>query len=115
MPARDDPYALSPTTPANPTLTAILELASTTHAARAETAAAAGQDPLLDTLRALTRERDDADRSIRRLLAYARATHPTYRLADLAAATGMSISGVTTAYGPDDAAAIHHLTRCESD
>ncbi len=40
---------------------------------------------------------------MRLLLAYARESHPRpYRLADLAQAAGMSISGIRTAYTPAD-------------
>jgi hypothetical protein len=61
-------------------------------------------DPVLAALRAARARRDQADRDIRILLAYARelATPRPYRLADLAEATGKSISGVRTAYSPAD-------------
>ena len=57
-------------------------------------------DPVLAALRAARARRDQADRDIRILLAYARelATPRPYRLADLAEATGKSISGIRTAY-----------------
>src|SRR5271166_6023907 len=57
-------------------------------------------DPVLAALHDARDRRDQADRDIRILLAYARElTRPRpYRLADLAAAAGMSISGVRTAY-----------------
>ena len=57
-------------------------------------------DPVLAALRAARARRDQADRDIRILLAYARelTTPRPYRLADLADATGKSISGVRTAY-----------------
>src|SRR6516225_9922168 len=57
-------------------------------------------DPVLDALREARDRRDQADRDIRILLAYARElTRPRpYRLADLAAAAGMSVSGVRVAY-----------------
>ena len=57
-------------------------------------------DPVLAALRAARARRDQADRDIRILLAYARelTTPRPYRLADLAEATGKSISGVRTAY-----------------
>ena len=50
------------------------------------------------------RRRDQADREIRLLLAFAREhSRPRpYRLAELAEATGMSISGVRTAYTAAD-------------
>ena len=61
-------------------------------------------DPVLAALRAARARRDQADRDIRILLAYARelATPRPYRLADLADATGKSISGVRTAYTDHD-------------
>lgn len=68
--------------------------------ATAETAGFYGHDPLLTTLAGLRRQRHDLDAAMRRLLAYGREfTRPRpYRLADLADASGMSISGVRTAY-----------------
>ena len=61
-------------------------------------------DPVLAALRAARARRDQADRDIRILLAYARelATPRPYRLADLADAVGKSISGTRTAYSPAD-------------
>jgi hypothetical protein len=61
---------------------------------------AAQPDPLLAALAEARDRRDRADRDIRTLLAYARElTCPRpYRLTDLAAAAGMSISGVLVAY-----------------
>jgi AraC-like DNA-binding protein len=61
-------------------------------------------DPVLAALRAARDRRDQADRDIRILLAYARelATPRPYRLADLAQATGKSISGTRTGYTPAD-------------
>jgi hypothetical protein len=57
-------------------------------------------DPVLAALRAARDRRDQADRDIRILLAYARelTTPRPYRLADLATAAGKSISGVRTSY-----------------
>jgi hypothetical protein len=59
---------------------------------------------LLDCLAELRRQRDDIDRRMRQLIAYAREhVQPRpYRLADLAEASGLSISGVRTFYRPDD-------------
>ena len=57
-------------------------------------------DPLLVALAEARHRKERADREIRVLLAYAReltAPRP-YRLADLANAAGMSISGVRVAY-----------------
>jgi hypothetical protein len=61
-------------------------------------------DPVLAALRAARARRDQADRDIRILLAYARelATLRPYRLADLAEAAGKSISGVRTGYTAAD-------------
>jgi len=61
-------------------------------------------DPLLAALAETRRRRDQADAEIRMLLAYAREliTPRPYRLADLADAAGMSISGVRTAYDRSD-------------
>jgi hypothetical protein len=66
-------------------------------------------DPLLAALANARRRRDQADREIRLLLAYAREviTPRPYRLADLADAAGMSISGVRIAYTLADQA---HVT-----
>jgi len=68
-------------------------------------------DPVLAALRAARARRDQADRDIRILLAYARelTTPRPYRLADLADATGMSISGVRTAYAHHDIAAARRI------
>jgi hypothetical protein len=70
-------------------------------------------DPVLAALRAARARRDQADRDIRILLAYARglATPRPYRLADLAEATGKSISGVRTAYSPADVDTARHVIR----
>ncbi len=57
-------------------------------------------DALLTALKDARRRKDEADHDIRVLLAYAReltAPRP-YRLADLADAAGISVSGVRTAY-----------------
>jgi hypothetical protein len=67
-------------------------------------------DTLLSALAEARRHREDADFQIRVLLAYARelvAPSP-YRLADLAQAAGMSISGVRAAY---DSRHIEHAAR----
>jgi hypothetical protein len=70
----------------------------------------ARRDPLLAALTEARQRRDKADRDMRLLLAYAReitAPRP-YRLADLAHAAGMSVSGIRAAYTPGD---IQHATR----
>ena len=70
-------------------------------------------DPVLAALRAARARRDQADCDIRILLAYARelATPRPYRLADLAEATGKSISGVRTAYSPRDVDIARHIVQ----
>ncbi len=66
-------------------------------------------DILLAALAEARRRRDAADRDIRLLIAYGRelAAPRPYRLADLAEAAGMSISGVRTAYTVAD---VNHIT-----
>jgi hypothetical protein len=61
-------------------------------------------DALLSALRDARQRKQQADHELRLLLAYARevATPRPYRLADLAQAAGMSISGVRVAYNQDD-------------
>ena len=63
-----------------------------------------GEDPLLAALAQARERRQRADRQIRLLLAYARelSTPRPYRLADLAQAAGLSLSGVRTAYSKAD-------------
>jgi hypothetical protein len=72
--------------------------------------AGASRDPLLAALAQARQRRDQADRDMRLLLAFAReitAPRP-YRLADLAHAAGMSISGIRAAYTQGD---IQHAAR----
>jgi hypothetical protein len=59
------------------------------------------QDPLIGALVDARRAKEQAEQRIRELLAYGREfVQPRpYTLVDLAAAAGMSISGVRTAYG----------------
>jgi hypothetical protein len=61
-------------------------------------------DALLSALRDAQQRKQQADHELRLLIAYAReVVRPRpYRLADLARATGMSISGVRVAYNQDD-------------
>jgi hypothetical protein len=68
-------------------------------------------DPLLETLRDLRDTRNGADNQIRLLLAYAREAAPrgAYTLHDLADAAGLSVSGVRTAYGPEQLTALRGL------
>jgi hypothetical protein len=70
-------------------------------------------DPVLAALRTARDRRDQADRDIRILLAYARelATPRPYRLADLAEATGKSLSGVRTAYTHRDIESARRILR----
>jgi hypothetical protein len=74
-------------------------------------------DPVLAALRAARARRDQADRDIRILLAYARelTTPRPYRLADLAEATGKSISGIRTAYTATDIDAARRILHDISD
>jgi hypothetical protein len=68
------------------------------------------EDPLLAALADAARRKQRADHDMRLLLAYAREqVRPRpYRLADLAKAAGMSISGIRTAYTKAD---IEHAAR----
>jgi hypothetical protein len=61
-------------------------------------------DALLAALADTRRRKDQAARDMRLLLAYAReiVTPRPYRLADLAEAAGLSISGIRTAYTASD-------------
>ena len=69
-------------------------------------------DPLLAALADARTRKEQADQQIRLLLAYAREhVQPRpYRLADLAEAAGMSISGVRTAYTKADIEKAAQLT-----
>ena len=82
--------------------------------ARAGWSAAA--DPLLAALAVARARKDQADNDIRLLLAYARElTWPRpYKLADLAVAAGMSVSGVRTAYTTAHIQDAHRLLRAPS-
>jgi hypothetical protein len=74
------------------------------------TPAYAERDPLVAALAEARQRRDQADRDMRVLLAFAReitAPRP-YRLADLAEAAGMSISGIRAAYSSGD---VQHAAR----
>lgn len=115
----DDPYALTGTTTSPLRALAALTNPDDPDTALAALSAAqnAGQDALLDQLRALAHQRDEANAAIRRLLAYARTPDlrpddpNVYRLHELAAATGMTPSGVRTAYTSDDVNAARTATR----
>ena len=69
-------------------------------------------DPLLAALADAAQRKQRADHDIRLLLAYAREhTQPRpYRLADLAQAAGLSISGIRTAYSKADVERVARLT-----
>jgi hypothetical protein len=77
-------------------------------------------DPVLAALRAARARRDQADRDIRILLAYARelTTPRPYRLTDLADAAGKSISGIRTAYTAADVDAacriVHDISNAQA-
>jgi hypothetical protein len=68
-------------------------------------------DVLLAALADARHRKEQAAQDMRLLLAYARefAVPRPYRLADLAEAAGMSISGVRTAYSPADITAVSTL------
>jgi hypothetical protein len=72
-------------------------------------------DPVLSTIAGLRAQQRAADAAIRRLLAYAREFNrpAPYRLADLATAAEMSISGVRTAYTDRDVAAVSRSVRIQ--
>lgn len=61
-------------------------------------------EPLLSAIGAALYRKAQAEAELRRLVAYGREfTRPRpYKLADLATASGMSVSGVRTAYGHND-------------
>lgn len=69
-------------------------------------------DPLLSAIARARRAKEEAEEQIRELLAYGREfVQPRpYTLGDLAAASGMSISGVRTAYGHRDVDAVAEVT-----
>jgi len=69
-------------------------------------------EPLLSAIDSARRRKEWAEVEIRRLVAYGREfTRPRpYKLADLAGASGMSISGVRTAYGLHDVADVEEAT-----
>jgi len=70
------------------------------------------EDPLLAALADAAKRKEQSDHQIRLLLAYAREhVQPRpYRLADLARAAGMSVSGVRTAYTQADVEQAARLT-----
>jgi hypothetical protein len=73
---------------------------------------AGGEDPVLAQLAMLRRQQLAAERRMRLLLAYARefvGPRP-YPLAALAEASGMSISGVRTAYDEDEVSEVAQIT-----
>jgi hypothetical protein len=82
-----------------------------------DSSASEDSDPLLAALKDARDRRDQADRDIRILLAYARElSRPRpYRLTDLAAAAGMSISGVRVAYTRQHIEIARRLLRVAGD
>ena len=74
-------------------------------------------DPVLAAIEEARNRRDQADRDIRILLAYARelARPRPYRLIDLAAVAGMSVSGVRTAYTQQDIETAQRILCAASD
>jgi hypothetical protein len=78
----------------------------------ADKAGVASNDPVLAALADAHTRRTKAEEEIRLLLAYARRfvyPHP-YTFGELAAAAGMSVSGVRTAYGSQDVDRIAEVT-----
>lgn len=71
-----------------------------------------GADPLLSEIATARQEMLAAEKRMRLLVAYGRefVTPRPYKLDDLAQATGMSISGVRTAYDDDEIAEVAQLT-----
>jgi AraC-like DNA-binding protein len=72
-------------------------------------------DPLLAALASACVRRSQAEEETRLLLAYARRfvyPHP-YTLGELAEAAGMSVSGVRTAFGPQDVQLVAEATGME--
>ncbi|WP_027645443.1 hypothetical protein [Salinispora pacifica] len=69
-------------------------------------------DPLIDALAGARRAKEQAEQRIRQLIAYSREfVQPRpYTLGDVAAAVGMSISGVRTAYSHRDVAQVADAT-----
>ncbi|MFE1764072.1 hypothetical protein ACFW81_07630 [Streptomyces angustmyceticus] len=72
-------------------------------------------DPLLLALEDAKARKAAADAEIRRLLAYGREFHGAraYRLESLAQASGMTVSGVRTAYGSNEIKDVEHAVRRE--
>ncbi|MGV9885039.1 hypothetical protein [Streptomyces sp. NPDC003006] len=69
-------------------------------------------EPLLSAIGIARWRKEQAEAEIRRLVAYGREfTRPRpYKLADLAAASGMSVSGIRTAYGHQEVADVEQAT-----
>ena len=82
-----------------------------------DSGASEASDPVLTALKDARDRRDQADRDIRILLAYARElSRPRpYRLTDLAVAAGMSISGVRTAYTRQHTETAQRILRAAGD
>jgi hypothetical protein len=90
--------------------------ASNSYPAR-DSSASEDSDPVLAALKDARNRRDQADRDIRILLAYARELSwpRPYRLIDLAAAAGMSVSGVRAAYTRQHTEIAKRLLRAAGD
>jgi hypothetical protein len=90
---------------------------STSNSHMVGNSGASDSDPVLTALKEARERRDKADRDIRILLAYARElSRPRpYRLSDLAAAAGMSISGVRMAYTRQHIETAQRLLRAAGD
>lgn len=83
------------------------------YADNLEGAAATNSDPVILALEKARAEKDEADRRIRRILAYAKEFQPArrYRLEELGKASGYSFSGVRTAYTPEVTLVQRQLSR----
>jgi hypothetical protein len=105
IPATTAGSADDTTTAGMSTICLVLGCDTTRHHCRPSTPTGRpGSDPVLEALAYLRTTREDARTRLRLLLAYARTvTYPRpYTLATLAEATGMSISGIRTAYTQRD-------------
>jgi hypothetical protein len=79
--------------------------------ARVEDGREPAGDRLLDEVARAAGELAEARRRVRLLFAFAREVvgPRPYRLRDLAAASGLSVSGVRTAYGPEDVSEVRRI------
>ncbi|MEU4077658.1 hypothetical protein [Streptomyces venezuelae] len=99
-----------PLTPPVPELRSLFFTFHDSHARQRTTRVGhqAAGEPLLSAIGAALYRKAQAEAELRRLVAYGREfTRPRpYKLADLATASGMSVSGVRTAYGHNDVDAV---------